>query len=1101
MEIKLINVRYLIRKRHLLMIMRTFIFLLCTTVFSFNTESSIAQEKVTIDVDKFATIDEVFEIIIDQTKYRFLYPEGLFKNLPKVQLKKGIIRVDKLLNQSLGSGQFNVVVSENNTIVIKDYKSQQQRQVSGKVIDVAGLPVVGVTVLIKGTNIGTSTDFDGKYAITVNNPENVLVFSGLGFVTQEITVYNQSVIDVIFKESISELDQVTINAGYYKTTQRESTGSIAKIDAKTIEKQPVNNPLGAIQGYISGVDIVQTTGVPGGGFDIQIRGKNFINGGTNPLFIVDGVPFGGESLESYSVSGQINGGNTSPLNAISSEDIESIEVLKDADATAIYGSRGANGVVLISTKKGKSGKTQFKANVSTTLGHVSHFRDLMNTEQFLELFREGIVNDGFGAFLEDPAFDFVWPELKTWDQNRYTDWQEELIGGTAYRNKIQLSVSGGSDQTQFLISGAHQKETTVFPGDANYKKATVYSNVNHLSNDGRFKINLSTNYAIENNLLPRSDFTNLAYTLAPNTPELYNEDGNYNWPSNSFDNPFARLEEEYHVKINTLISNMVISYKIFPNLEARTNFGYNKNNIDSYVILPHTARNPIQGYTSINYSTINTNTSNRDSWIIEPQLNWKHQWGDVKYDILLGSTFQRETIDQLVLKGTGFASNNLLLNISAAETIEAIQNSDSEYSYQALFGRLNINWKDKYILNITGRRDGSSRFGPGKQFGNFGAIGAAWLFSNENIFKESSVLSFGKLRASYGTTGSDNIGDYRFLDTYSVTGFDYNGTSTLEPTGIFNPLLAWEENKKLEAALEIGLFKDRIFLTTAWYDNRSSNQLIGVPLAATTGFSTLDGNFDATVQNTGFEIDLRTINFQKNNFNWSTTFNITIPENKLLKFKDIESSTFANRYIVGESLSIRQLYHALGVNPDTGVYEFEDFNQDGEINSLYDRQIIKDFAPEFYGGLGNTISYKNLSLDFFFQFKKQIRYNYLSAKATPGGQLNGPIELYDRWQQAGDISPHQQASFLYTTPDLYNLSELQSSSDAAISDASFIRLRNISLTYKVPKKVSSGLDLSVYIQGQNLLTITGYKYLDPEQLYSNTLPPLRQFTIGLNLGF
>ncbi len=1102
MEIKLTKVSFPNGKAILLFMMRTFIILFCTSVFSLTPRELISQNtKVTIDVDKEVTVDEVFDIITKQTKYAFMYQAGLFKDFPKVHLQKGVVRMDKLINESIALGKFNVVLTANNTILIKEAKTQQQIQVTGKVTDEAGMPVAGVTVLIKGTTRGTSTDFDGTYTITVHNPENVLVFSALGFATQEISVDNQSKINITLKESISELDQVTINAGYYKTSKRQSTGSIARLDAKTIEKQPVNNPLAAIQGYIPGVNILQRTGVPGGGFDIEIRGKNFINAGTNPLFIVDGVPFGGETLESFRVSGEINGGNISPLNAISSDDIESIEVLKDADATAIYGSRGANGVILITTKKGKSGKTQFKASASTTLGQVSHFRDLLNTEQFLELFREGVVNDGYGPFLDNPAFDFVWPALKNWDQSRYTDWQEELIGGTSYRNNIQLSVSGGSDQTQFLISGAYLKETTVFPGDANYKKATVHSNINHLSKDGRFKVNFSTNYAIENNKLPRTDFTYLSHRMAPNTPELLDEEDNYNWHSNTFDNPLARLEEDYQVKINTLIANMVLSYKILPTFEASINFGYNNTNLDSYRILPHTARNPIYGFTPRNYSTVNTNTSNRNSWIIEPQLNWNQQWGNVKLDVLFGSTFQRETTEQFVLKGTGFASNNLLLNISAAETIEALQDTDSEYSYQAFFGRVNVNLKDKYILNLTGRRDGSSRFGPGKQFGNFGAIGAAWLFSNENIFKESSVLSFGKLRASYGTTGSDNIGNYRFLDTYSVSGFDYNGTSTLEPTGIFNPLLAWEENKKLEAALELGLFNDRILLTTAWYQNRSSNQLIGVPLAATTGFNSLDGNFDATVQNTGFEIDLRTINFQNKNFRWSTTFNITVPKNELLEFKDIESSTFANRYIVGESLSIRQLYHALGVNPDIGVYEFQDYNQDGEINRLDDRQIIKDFAPKFYGGFGNSISYKNLSLDFLFQFKKQMRYNYLSTKATPGGQFNGPVELYDRWQQAGDVSPHQQASFLFTTPDLFNIDQRQAESDAAISDASFIRLRNISLTYKVPKKLSRGLDLSVYLQGQNLITITGYKYLDPEQLGDNTLPPLRQFTLGLNLGF
>ncbi|HEX9825516.1 MAG TPA: SusC/RagA family TonB-linked outer membrane protein, partial [Flavobacteriaceae bacterium] len=734
MEIKLTNAGFSriigIRKQILMFMMRTLIFLCCLSVFSLTPGDVISQNsKIKIEEDKALTVDEVFYLIMNQTDYKFIYEEGIFKDFPKVQIKKGTISTNKLLNQSLSNGNLIIVLTQNNTILIKEanpdsYRDQQL--VTGKVTDEKGMPVAGVTVLIKGTTRGTATDFDGSYTITVPNPENVLVFSALGFATQEITVDNQSTINITLKESISELDQVIINAGYYKTSQREATGSISRVESKTIEKQPVNNPLAAIQGHVSGVNITQTTGVPGGGYKIEIRGKNFINGGTDPLFIIDGVPFGSTSLESPDVSASINQGNISPLNAINTEDIESIEVLKDADATAIYGSRGANGVVLITTKKGKSGETQFKANVSTTLGDVSHFRDLMNTEQYLEVRKEGVFGDGFGSFYENPFFDFIWPDLKTWDQNRYTDWQKVLLGRTAYRNNAQLSVSGGSEQTQFLISGAHLKETTVFPGDANYKKSTAFSNINHESKDRRFKMNLSTNYTVEKNKLPRTDLTKLAYTLEPNAPELYDSDGNINWENETFDNPLAKLEEDYQVKINTLIANMGISYQLFPSLEFRSNLGYSNVNLDSYYISPSTARNPSFGFTSRNYSGIRANSSSRNSWIIEPQLNLKYQWDDLKLDVLLGSTFQRESTEQFVQYGRGFASNNLLLNISAAENIEVLEDSDSEYSYQAFFGRINLNWKRKYILNLTGRRDGSSRFGPGKQFGNFGAIGAAW---------------------------------------------------------------------------------------------------------------------------------------------------------------------------------------------------------------------------------------------------------------------------------------------------------------------------------------------------------------------------------------
>ncbi|MHB1105188.1 MAG: SusC/RagA family TonB-linked outer membrane protein [Lutibacter sp.] len=989
----------------------------------------------------------------------------------------------------------NTVALANNTSI--GTKMQQQTlQVSGTITDVNGaLP--GVSITVKGKPSGTVSGLNGKYTIDVTS-NDILVFSFLGYKTAIVPVEGRSQINVQLKEDMTALQEVQINAGYYTVKEKERTGNIATIKAKVIEKQPVSNPLAAMQGHLSGVNIVQSTGVPGGGFNIEIRGKNFINGVSDPLFIIDGVPYSSQSLGSNDVSGQIISGNISPLNAINPNDIQSIEVLKDADATAIYGSRGANGVVLITTKKGKVGKTQFKANISSTLGQVSNFLELMNTEQYLEIRREGITNDGYGPYLDNPAFDFIWPDIKSWDNTRYTDWQKELIGGTAYRNNAQLSVSGGSEQTQFLISSGYQKETTVFPGDANYKKATVHSNLNHQSNDKRFKINLSTIYTNEKNLLPRSDFTNKAYTLEPNAPRLYDDEGILNWENNTWNNPLASLEEIYEVKINTLITNAGISYMVFPNLEFKTSLGYNTYDLESFRTLPSSARNPKLGFTPQNYSSITTNNAKRQSWIVEPQLNWAKQWDKTKLNVLLGSTFQRETTQQLVQKGTGFPNNNLILNLSAAETIEILDDLDSEYSYQAFFGRINLSLDDKYILNLTGRRDGSSRFGSGKQFGNFGAVGIAWLFSEENIFGDSSFLSFGKLRASYGTTGSDNIGDYKFLDTYNITGFDYDGTTILEPTGIFNPLFGWEENKKLEAALELGFFKDRLLLNTSWYRNRSSNQLIGIPLAATTGFSELTGNFDATIENTGFEVDLRTVNVQNKNFKWTTTFNITVPKNKLVKFDGLENSTFANRFIIGESLTILKLYNALGVDPETGIYQFEDYNDDGAISGIEDRQLVEDFAPKFYGGLGNTISYKGVTLDFFFQFKKQKSFNELRFVATPGYRGNAPAILLDRWQQSGDIYPIQMASGGLSFGE--DTGVIQGESNAAVSDASFIRLRNVSLNYKVPT-IHKGLDINVFLQGQNLLTFTKYKGPDPEQPSNTRLPQLRQFSLGLQLGF
>lgn len=971
-----------------------------------------------------------------------------------------------------------------------------QATITGTVTDSTGKPLAGVNIVVESKHIGTISELDGSFTIQASATD-VLVFSMVGFKALSVPIDGRNTINVQMEEDVTQLGEVVLNAGYYSVKQKERTGNIATIKADIIEKQPVANPLAAMQGHLSGVNIVQNTGVPGSGFSVEVRGRNFLNGVTDPLYIVDGVPYGSQSLAAPRVSNEIIG-SISPLNAINPNDIESIEVLKDADATAIYGSRGANGVVLITTKKGRAGKTRFDAHLSTTLSGVSNFLELMNTQQYLEIRREGIDNDGLTPLLENPALDGFWPDITVWDNNRYTDWQEELIGGTAYRQSAQLSISGGNELTQFLVSGGYLKETTVFPGDANYRKASLNSNVTHRSNDGKFKINFSSSYTSEDNRLPGADFTQQAYTLEPNAPALFDEEGNLNWENNTWDNPLAALEEEFVAATNTITSNATLSYAIAPNLELKSSLGFTRYRLDSYVTNPNTARNPGLGLTPQNYSNLTTNASERESWILEPQLNWKKHWNQLSIDILVGTTFQQENSNQVVLRGRGFPNNGLIKNLAAAQSLEIFSTSDVDYRYSALFGRINVKLYDRYILNLTGRRDGSSRFGPGKQFGNFGAVGLAWVFSRETLFKESSFLSHGKLRASYGITGSDNIGDYRYLDTYNVSGESYAGTTLLEPSGIFNPQFGWEANRKLEAALELGFFNDQVFLNTSWYRNRSSNQLVGIPLAATTGFSQLTGNFDAVVENTGLELDLQTVNVRSKRFEWSTTLNLTVPKNKLVAFDDLESSTFANRYVIGEPLTIVKLYNALGVNPETGIYEFEDYDGDGEVSNPGDLEWIEDLAPKWYGGMGNTFTLGNLSLDVFFQFKKQRAYNAVRFDATPGFRGNVPVALLDRWQQPGDIATYQRSSSGFTTVE--DLGGRQQSSNAAVSDASFLRLRNISLNYKLPA-MENGLDINVYLQGQNLWTLTDYYGPDPEQPSSTRLPPLRQLTLGVQISF
>ena len=966
----------------------------------------------------------------------------------------------------------------------------QQSQISGTITDGTS-PLPGVTITIKGLQKTVVSNFDGKFTITVS-PNDIIIFTYIGFKTITMPVDGRSILNIRMQEDATALQEVKINAGYYSVKESERTGSIAKITSKDIEKQPVTNVLATIQGRMAGVSIVQDSGAPGGGFQIKIRGQNSLRSdGNDPLYIIDGVPFSSETIGFSQTSGH-SPSLTSPLNSINPADIASIEVLKDADATAIYGSRGANGVVLITTKKGKAGKTSVTLNASTSFGKVTRMLDLMNTEQYLAMRRQAFTNDGITDYP-----DYEYDVNGTWDKNRYTDWQKKLIGGTAQINNLQASVSGGNSNTQYLLSTNYRTETTVLPGDFEYDKGSVHFNMNHISDDQKFKLTFSAGYNVQKNEQPAADLTAISRTLAPNAPALYDEQGNLNWENGTWDNPLAVLEQKYTARINSLTANSVLTYVILPSLELKTNFGFTDLKNEESRTQPSTMYNPAYGLGSES-SAIDINHTSRQSWIIEPQINWRKNIEKGTLEALVGGTFQNQRSNRLFEFGYGFASNNLINDLASASLRYVYASDESLYKYQAFFARINYNWDSRYIINMTGRRDGSSRFGPGKQFATFGAIGAAWLFSNEGLFKNSTILSFGKLRASFGTAGNDQIGDYQFLDTYSSSGVSYQGINGLQPTRLYNPNFGWETNKKVEVALETGFLKDRIFLTASWYQNRSSNQLVGIPLPGTTGFNSLTANLGATVQNSGLEFTLRTVNFQNKNFEWTTNFNISANRNKLIAFPGLDSSPYANIYEIGEPLNIRHLYHFTGLNPETGIYNFEDVNGDGLITSLEDKKTIADFTPDFYGGLQNQLTYKGFQLDFLLQFVKQQNFEYLPG--VQGSPLNQLADLTNTWQQSGDHPPYQQLT-TGLNGDVVTAFYRHSESDGVLVDASYIRLKNISLTYDLPLTLPKGVRCRLFLQGQNLLTITPYKSGDPELRFSSYLPPLRVFSGGVQVSF
>lgn len=976
----------------------------------------------------------------------------------------------------------------------------QTRTVTGNVND-GEKPLSGVVVTQEGSSQFATTSSTGTFSLLITGEHPVLIFRHPEYTERKITADGRTVYMVSLTEKINTIEEVVLNAGYYDVKAKESTGSIAKVSAKDIENQPVTNVLQAVQGRMAGVSITQNSGTPGGGFDVQIRGRNslrnYLNSltdGNVPLYIIDGVPLAGELVSTLSTSA-LPLQRISPLNSINPNDIESIEILKDADATAIYGSRGGNGVILITTKKGKAAPLRLTINSSQGFSQVSRRLEMMNTAQYTAMRKQAYANVGVTAY---PAH--AYDINGTWDTSRYTDWQKELLGGTAETSNVLVNITGGSDTNSYSLSAGYGSQTSVFPGEQNYRTHTLSSHFDHHSADKKFGLGFSNLITFTANHTLNTDFTNTSLKLAPSAPALYDSAGQLNWENGTFNNPLAQLNARYRNATQHLNQNLNMTYRFYRDFSFKLNAGLTLQQLEEYSLLPNTIYSPASGMgTSSAYSSSSRGTSSVLSYLLEPQLTWARKWGVHEWSVLSGLTFQASTNKNSSMNGYGYASNSQLENIAAATNVTVLPLEENPYRYAAFFGRVNYQLMNRYILNVTARRDGSSRFGPNHRFANFGALGAAWIISEEDFLKESAWLTFAKLRGSIGRTGSDAIGDFQFLNTYSTGYYAYDGLPGLFPSRLYNPDFSWEKTSKLEAALELTFLKDRIGLTAAWYRNRSSEQLVGIPLPATTGFSSVLANLGATVENSGFEFELRSQHLKTGTWNWSSSFNISVPRNKLLEFPGLEGSTYANRYVIGESIYAVKLLDYQGINAE-GEYTFTDFNNDGRISVPDDAKALRTLGPKYFGGLQNTVGYKDFSLSFLLQFVRQEGWNYFRTMATPGVMVNQPRELLNVWSPTnpgGIVMPYTPGTSYPTNM----LTDHFTNSTAAVGDASFVRLKNIQLNYRVPLQNSIVKEAQVYVQGQNLLTWTNYFGLDPEFVTSGFLPPLKTLSMGFHLTF
>jgi TonB-dependent starch-binding outer membrane protein SusC len=987
-----------------------------------------------------------------------------------------------------------------------------------------GLPLQGATVVIKGSTNGVPVRQDGSFILRGVAASDVVTISFLGYENLEIPVTGRSDIGtVMLKEKTNKLDEIEVLAYGITTSSRYTTGSSAKITSEDISKQPVENVMQALQGKVAGLIINQTSGLHGSDINVEIRGQNSIDASSSntnvlkniPLYIIDGVAFTGAGVNQQASSKSASGtyfyiqgpngsGNGSPLATINPSDIESIEILKDANATALYGSRGANGVILITTKKGKMGKPVLSVNLNTGVSIMNTSMEVLGLSDYIALRKEAFANDN-----KTPTTTNA-PDLTLWSQTEGQDFKKTLIGSPARSYSGGASVSGGSHGSTFMLSGNYSLNTSVFDDNRSSNSYGFHFSSGYTSLDEKFKASVSMMMGTNISNLASAGFYEYAYSLPPNFP-LYNTDGSLYWWSKSIpviSNPLSALNSSYQNNMNSLNTSLNVRYTINKELKISVNVGYNKTQSNQNAINPSTSANP-ESTTLASSRTVTYVESNAKNLVFEPQMNYNTVLWDGALTALLGATYQETVNEQpFYIIASGFSSDLYLSDLSMA-TSYTLHNGYSAYKYISLFGNVNYIYKDRYIINGNFRRDGSSKFGPNNLYADFGSLGLAWIFSSEPfLVKKPDWFSFGKIRVSYGVVGNDNVQNYAYLSSYSgVNSSYYSGSTGLSPARVANPDYKWATSRKFEIATDLGFIKDRLLLNFAYFRNRTGNQLLEYPLATQTGFSSYTANLNALVQNTGLEITLTTTNIKGKDFTWTTSGNVSFPQNKLLSFSGLKSSSYASSYVIGRPTTALYLLHYTGTDED-GMPTYKDVDEDGSITtSIGDNTGVGDLVyngkayPDIYGGLSNTIKYKNFQLDFSARFTIGAKdLGILSALSNaPGTLSNYPSAVVQAMRDLG-------VEKLFTTSTYSSAFRLFQESDAMLQDISYGRLTNVSLSYNVPENLAKRIKLSglrVYVQGQNLFrfTLSGKTYagIDPET-GTNAVPPLMVIVGGLQFS-
>lgn len=946
--------------------------------------------------------------------------------------------------------------------------SQNQTILNGVVTDAKSREtLIGASIRIKGTSKGSVTDVNGEFKlITEKKLPLTLIVSNIGYRAQEIDVYENETLKINLSEDVNQLSAVVV-IGYGTQKRSEFTGSVSSIPTE-LKGLTVSSPDRLIQGAVSGAQVTQSSGQPGGGVSIRVRGGTSINAGNEPLYVIDGFPVynGDASID----AGVTSGPTINPLSSLNPADIESIDVLKDASSTAIYGSRGANGVILVTTKAGKKGSSSVTYDAYYGVQRVAKKIALLNASQWGSLKNDALKDSGKSPLYAQDQLDQL---------GEGTDWQASAFRDAPIQSH-SLSISSGTDKTRILLSGNYFKQDGIII-NTGFDRYSGKLNLDHDVNK-KFKLGVYLNGSVTHaDVAPSGIVQNILAMV----PAVSIRDANGNFTSNSsygttVANPIATLSQQINETNTTrFLLNSFGEYKIIEGLTAKVSLGTDIINNKQNKYTPSTL------YESSTGGIASIGSLNTINWLNENTLNFKKTFGDKhSVDIIIGNTQQHSRTEAFSAGSSNFVSDAFTYNNIGSGTILSTPSSSSTvWTLQSYLARINYGFNDRYLLTITTRADGSSRFGKNNKWGTFPSAAIAWNASNEKFLKNIKQISSLKVRLSAGLTGNQEIDPYKSLARlsnykYTIANTLVNGFAT---SSFANPDLTWEKTAQYDLGLDLALFSDRIQLTSDVYYKKTSDLLLEVPVPFSSGLSSAFQNC-GSVENKGIEIGLKTLNLT-GKFEWTTNFVFSTNLNKVLSLggtdyfivTDPSNSNWPTQIVkVGEALGSFFVYETDGLDAK-GNQKYKDLNGDGVITQAGDRKVVGSSQPKFLASISNTFRYRNFDLSIFLNssYGNKI-FNWTRANLDSGSGYIGAIaDLLNRWTTTNtNTTVHKAAENPSVTM-----------SDRYIDNGSYLRLKNISLGYSFSKKLLSKVKFKavrVYVSGSNLLTWTKYTGYDPE---------------------